>query len=481
MAKETKIAGPETQEITSAGGNSADAFGMFVGELAQPADPMLRTVGGNFDSYERIRRDEQVQTAFQQRRRAVTSRDWNVEPGGDRPIDIQAADDLKEQLEALSWDSITDKMLWGIFYGFAVAECLWEQDGSRVRLTDIKVRDRKRFRFGRDGSLRLLTRDNPNGLVMPEHKFWTFSAGADNDDELYGLGLAYWLYWPVFFKRNGVKAWAIVLEKFGQPSTIGRYDQSATEGDKRSMLAAIRALATETGVIMPKGMEIEFIEAKRAAGADHNVFAKYMDAASTKIILSQTMTTEDGASQSQATVHLDVRNDVVESDADIACESFNKGPAKWLTAWNFPTAAPPRVWRITDDPEDLSALSERDERLFNMGYIRTPEGIAETYGPGYELKTSNPEPVETPEFAEAEEEIDTVDDIAGQLDAVAAPAMDDMINEIRDVVANATSFEEISDKLVDLYPTMDDTTLADAMREALVVAELNGRSEIIDG
>lgn len=486
MAKEPKPEAPDTREITSTADSPDSFFSPFVDELAKPTDPILNKIGGGLKSYEAIRRDEQVQTAFQQRRRAVTSRDWNVEPGGDEAIDQQAADDLKDQLENLSWDGITDKMLWGLFYGYAVAECLWELDGSRVKLSDIKVRDRKRFRFGRDGSLRLLTRDNPKGIVMPDRKFWTFSAGADNDDDLYGLGLGYWLYWPVFFKRNGIKAWAIVLEKFGQPLGIGKYDESATDRQKRDMLAALRALATETGLIMPKGMDLELVEAKRAAGGDHEKMARYMDSAITKVILSQTMTTEDGSSQSQAEVHMEVRNDVVESDADLASESFNEGPAKWLTEWNFPGAATPKVWRITDDPEDLNQHAERDKKLSEIGYVPTPEKVAETYGPGYELKgpqvpeTNFPNLTKpTTEFAEGDG--DAADAIADQLDTVAGQAMDTLINQIRDVIDNAESLEEISDALVTLYPDMDDTDLAQVLGEAAAVAELTGRDEILNG
>lgn len=486
MAKEPKPQAPETGEITSTADSPDSYFSPFVDELAKPTDPILNSISGGMKSYEAIRRDEQVQTAFQQRRRAVTSRDWSVESGGDADIDQRAADDLKEQIEQLSWDGITDRMLWGLFYGYAVAECIWEMDGSRVLLSDIKVRDRKRFRFGRDGSLRLITRDKPNGIVMPDRKFWTFSAGADNDDELYGLGLGYWLYWPVFFKRNGIKAWAIVLEKFGQPTGIGKYEESATDGDKRAMLAALRALATETGIIMPKGMDLELVESKRAAGGDHEKMARYMDSAITKVILSQTMTTEDGSSQSQAEVHMEVRNDVVESDADLASESFNEGPAKWLTEWNFPGAATPRLWRITDDPEDLDTLAERDVKLNEIGYQPTPERIAETYGPGYVLKGPQvPETnFQTPsgsttEFAEGDE--DAADAIAEQLNTVAGQAMGSMINQIRDVIDNAESLEDISDALVTLYPNMDDADLAQVLREAATVAELTGRDEILNG
>jgi hypothetical protein len=71
------------------------------------------------------------------------------------------------------------------------------------------------------------------------------------------------------------------------------------------------------------------------------------------------MTTDDGSSRSQAEVHKGVADWVVKSDADLLCESFNRGPVAWLTEWNFPGAQPPRVWRHTEPAENLQARAER--------------------------------------------------------------------------------------------------------------------------
>ncbi|MFI3218901.1 MAG: hypothetical protein QX189_07245 [Methylococcales bacterium] len=82
-------------------------------------------------------------------------------------------------------------MLSGLFWGYAVAECLWATDGQYIVASDIKVKKQKRFGFAPDGSLRLLTSSNPLGEVLPERKFWAYSTGGDDDDDYYGLGLAH--------------------------------------------------------------------------------------------------------------------------------------------------------------------------------------------------------------------------------------------------------------------------------------------------
>ncbi|EAM8775588.1 DUF935 family protein, partial [Salmonella enterica] len=87
--------------------------------------------------------------------------------------------------------------------------------------------------------------------------FWSFSTGADHDDEPYGLGLAHWLYWPTFFKRNDIKFWLIFLDKFGMPTVAGKHPEGATPEQKRNLLALTRAISTDSGVIMPEGMSVE--------------------------------------------------------------------------------------------------------------------------------------------------------------------------------------------------------------------------------
>jgi hypothetical protein len=55
------------------------------------------------------------------------------------------------------------------------------------------------------------------------------------------------------------------------------------------------------------------------------------------------MTTDDGSSLAQAKVHEGVMDEVVKSDSDLLSASFNEGPGRWLTEWNFPGAAPPKA------------------------------------------------------------------------------------------------------------------------------------------
>ena len=366
-------------------------------EILTPTDSILASKGGaeNLKIYRELLRDDQVAAVWGQRRLALTSCETTVTPGGgDNPsaLDQAAADALKEDLDAILWDDVTDKALYSVFYGWGVAEIMWKPNAQKGRISfdKIVVRDRSRFRFGRSGELFLWT--SGGWQTMPDRKFWTIAAGADNHDEPYGLGLAHSLYWPVFFKRNDVKFWLMFLEKFGMPTAVAKLPSGKmidpTEVAKAT--AMLRQIATDAGVVVPEDVVVELLEAARSGSADYAGLHDAMNSAISKIVVGQTMTTDNGSSKSQAEVHAGVAQKIVEADSDLLCGAFNAGPVKWWTEWNFPGANPPKVYRNTEPAEDLTARAERDAKIYSLGFEPTEEYIAEHYGEGWKKREQAP-------------------------------------------------------------------------------------------
>jgi hypothetical protein len=375
---------PEAREIASIVGYGRDITRSYLGPLLEPQDKVLRQRWFDYEIYEEILRDDQVKAVFQQRRSAVVSREWDVTPGGESRQDKAAAAFIRETLMRIRWDNVTDKMLFGVFYGFAVGECIYAYEDGKVQLNAIKVRKQRRFRFDWEMQPRLLTWDKmTDGEILPERKFWHYSIGADNDDEPYGLGLGHWLYWPNYFKRNGLKSWLKFLERFAQPTAKGTYQPGTGKEDLTKLKAALYAFGEDAAMMVPEGMMVELIEASRSGTADYSGFADHLDSAIAKVILSQTMTTDNGSSRSQAEVHSGVKLEVIKSDADLIDASANATWVRWLVDWNFPGAAYPTISRKLEDEENLNDRATRDKNLSDMGFRLTPEKVVEVYGDGY--------------------------------------------------------------------------------------------------
>jgi phage gp29-like protein len=465
----------------------------YVGPLLLPYDTVLRERGMNdLLIYESVLSEPQVAATLQQRRMAVIQCETIVQPGGTKRIDKLAADFLKEQLQTIGWDRVTNLMLYGVFYGYSVSECIYSNDGQHVALSAIKVRNRRRFRYAPEGALKMLTPENMlQGVDAPAPYFWNFCTGADHDDEPYGLGLAHWLYWPVLFKRNGLKFWLTFIEKFGMPTAVGQYDPSATIGERQQLLAATRAIQTDAGIIMPTGMKLELLEAARPGTGTYDTLHDRMDTTIAKVVLGQTSTSEAKGGQYKSEIQMDVRQDLVKADADLICESFNLGPAKWLTEWNFPGAAIPKVSRDIQEPEDLVARSARDATLTSMGFKPSLAYITETYGGEWvESQQAASVPAVSAiragsaevshSFAEGDpQQLDPPDLMAGALDAQLAPATGAWIDRIKQLVDASASLEQVRDGLAALAPDMSLDDYTAAMRQALAAAALAGRYEIL--
>ena len=403
MAKSTSGVPLVTRKLTTAltapiatTRDGRDVTRPYVHGLQQPRDPrLLRSI--DWGVYDKILEDDQVFSTLQQRRGAVVSRDWNVAPGDEEdPRSVAAADALRANLIRAGWDRVTDKMLFAAFYGYSVAEIMWEPRDGLLQFGRIHVRHARRFRYNDDGELRLLTPGNLiRGEDLPAKKFWVAAAGAADDDEPYGRGLAEWLYWPTLFKRNGVRFWNNFTDRYSTPTAVGKYRPGTPSSEVDNLLAALQAFATDSGIAVPEGMAIELMHVAQSGSiTNFETLCKYMDAAIAKVVLSQTMTTDDGASLSQAKVHAGVKLEVVKSDADLLSDSFNEGPARWFTDLNFgPDVASPRVMRDVEEEIDTNMQAKTDEVLARTGWIRTEESFRDTYGDGYvrqEASTEGP-------------------------------------------------------------------------------------------
>lgn len=385
---------------------SLDGWGVdkrWMETIAMNPDKVLSLQGYTADLslFDNLLDDDVVFSTFQQRRLDVISRDWIVEPGAEDAQSVAAADHLRDQLKELPWDEVCDKMLHSRWYGYGVCEAQWKiGDDGLLRLGGLFVPNRAWFGFTNEGALVLRTQEKPDGEPVPERKFWVIRSGGNHDALHYGTGLAHWAYWPVYFKKNGIKFWALFLEKFGMPTLVGKFPVGweADESKIKSLLFALTAVGTDAAVAIPNDATVEPMEASRSgSGASSYLeFISTMNEALTRIVLTQTMTSTAGPAglgSGQAQVHESKGLNIAQSDSDLLHESFNNSIAHWLTEWNFPGAATPRVYRKLTDDEDVDAIAERDTKLKALGWVRTEESFAEVYGDGYERA---PEPVLPP-------------------------------------------------------------------------------------
>jgi len=372
--------------------------------LAQNDDPMLLKGAEGLKLYEQLLSDDTVFSTLQQRRLAITSRDWEVAPGDkDDARSVLAAEQFRDMLKQVGFDRITGLLHYAVFFGYAVAEAIWttkDHDGRPIIwLDDVVIPDRRWFGFTLKGELRMVSRvgGGLSGETLLPNKFLTVRTGGTHDFAFYGLGLGHWLYWPVFFKRAGLKFWSLFLEKLGQPTVAIEFTE-AEKGDqkrKAELLQAAVAVGRDSAVLLPEGTikneRIKIMEATRSgsSAASYDEMVKWAEEATMRVVLGQAGTTKgvsSGLNNNQATEHASVKAEIVKADSDLISEAINRTFARWVTLWNHgPDVAPPTVYRVLDDAEDMSTVAERDVKLNSIGIKRTEESVGEVYGDGYEV------------------------------------------------------------------------------------------------
>lgn len=469
-------------------------FRSFAG-LLRANDATLATRGGGrgLSIYDDIERDCHAYAVIQKRKMAPIAREWHVDPASDSARDRAAAELVTRHLKGVRFDRLCLDLMDAVLKGYAVVEILWRIEGREIVPTRAVARDQQRFVFDEAGALRLLTPDAPvQGIELPERKFIVHSFGA-KDGNPFGLGLGTRLFWPVFFKRQGVTFWLSFADKFASPTPVGKYPGGATAAEKETLEAALDSLAHETGVIVPDGMSIELVEAQRSGSTKvYEGLTAWCDAQISEAVLGETLSTNIGdvGSKAASQTHNEVREELAKADADLLSDTLNGTLVRWIVDLNMPGAAAPAVWRNFEQEEDLNQRAERDGKVMALGFRPTLEYVLETYGPGWEEDKgqatggSGQTVAQNAAFAAAPgpgPAGDALDGLAETLDQAAAPAMDAMIDRIRELVDGAASLDDIAAGLLDLYAGMDPTALSEAIGAALMTADLAGRAEVANG
>lgn len=488
MAKEEKTEKPITDEIATTS-KDLDIFAGWLNRLENP-DPTLRTesAGKGLKLYDEVDRDPHAGSVLQTRYLSVAGRGWEVLPGEESDQGQKIADFAKDALEDTNFTQACQELLQGVLYGFFVAEVMWlVKDGNVIPKT-IMGKHPRRFSFSMERELRLLTpQDMIEGEPVPARKFIVFTFGSS--DNPYGKGLGQKLWWPVWFKKNGIKFWLIFLEKFGMPTAVGKYPPGTEPEQQQALLDAIDAIQNETGVKIPDTMTIDLLEAARTGQVTYETLCEYMDRQISKAVLGQTASTEGTPGKlGNDDVQENVRQDILKADADLLAECLNDTLVKWLVDYNFPDVKVyPKLWIRTEEEKDLKALAERDETLTSK--IGLPVGkryFYETYAipepeESEELVASQPSGF--PSFTESTGrrfpgEQQAVEGLIASSSEQSAGPINGLIGPIKKIVQEASSLEEIRDKLISSYSEMDSAELENVLARAMFMAELYGRFTI---
>lgn len=451
------------------------------GTILRPEDDILTTRGRGkgLKIYDDLERDPHVFAVIQKRKLSVIAREWRVDAASEAAADVAVAEFVKTVFKSLAFDQICLALLDSILKGFAVVEIDWQNIDGYWLPKSVEARDQRNFVFDKEKRLRLLTSKAPfEGMELDPRKFITHSSGSKNGDP-YGLGIGSRLFWPVFFKRQGLSFWLTFAEKFGTPTAVGKFPKNTSDDQQIALLEALRSLARELAIVMPKDVEIEYIEAQRNGTIDtYAKLVNYQDDQISEAVLGETLTTNIKGEGSRAATetHNEVRLEISKADADLLSDTLNQTLIKYIVELNFPTAKLPTVWRIFTEKEDLEKRAKIDNILMANGYRPADVSyINDTYGSEWVDTKVTPKPEKPAEFAEGDKPPrDSIDKLVSIMRDEYAEKQNPY-EAVRLAIESATSFEDLKDKVKAAVAGLKDEELIDLLTRGIFNAELAGR------
>lgn len=508
---------PNLNEIASV---YMDYFAYFTGIYPNPDKVLLRNhEGERYEIYEDLLIDPEVAMAMEQRTRGVICKEWTVIPVSEKQTDKEIAEFVTDNFKQINLDAIRVSLLMGLVTGFKPAEVMWDYDGDKVVIKKIIPRPCRRFSFDQDGNLRLLVRGNMiTGEVLPNKKFIVFTRPS-HDGAPYGDALGKILYWPVFFKKTIVKFWAAYCEKYSSPTLVGKFPTGTTEEVKNALLYALDAVQKEFCMVIPDNIIVEALQSKSGSSttSDFESFLRYMDTAITKVILGQTLTSDQGGltgSYALGKVHGGIRDEFIKSDADLISECFNQTIIPWMVDYNWPgITAYPKFYIKTEIKDNQQAKIARDKTLaLEIGLPMSNKYFYDTYEvtppkEGEELilpqaitneqrqqqQQQNQPPVDGQQQQQPDNQTDNEQQtysepvtfsgqealdkyIKGLSPKELQTQMNGVLTPIIDAVKNSETYTEIQEKLKKIYPKMDTLKFEGIIKTAMTTADLVGRT-----
>ena len=194
-------------------GRSIDfhALGMY---LPNP-DPVLKALGKDIKVYRELRADAHVGGCIRRRKAAVKALEWGL----DRD---KAKSRVAKSIEAIFADldlsRIITEMLDAVLYGYQPMEVMWGKVGGYLVPVDVIGKPADWFLYSPDNELRFRSRQAQlQGEELPPRKFLVPRQDPSYHNP-YGFADLSMCFWPVTFKKGGLRYWVKFAEKYGMPA-----------------------------------------------------------------------------------------------------------------------------------------------------------------------------------------------------------------------------------------------------------------------
>jgi phage gp29-like protein len=294
-------------------------------------------------------------------------------------------------------------------------------------------------------------------------------------------------------KSYDVSSWAAFIDRYGYPIRIGKYGKKANDRDITTLKRAVANIGQDFGAVIPESAILEIIESKHASETAnvHKNLADWVDKQLSKLVLGQTMTTDEGSSKAQSETHEKVRDDIADSDIQQVVETLNSAFTIPYITLNFGEQDTyPKIDLFKPDEKNVEQILLAIEKLGPLGLtvkadevrsiigLSHPEAGDEVIGgrPEYGIPGpgNEPEELHKPELNALQTEAmsDELNTLLDESSSGYIQVSDDIaavIERAADTATDCKSFREELSQLVQHWPP-------DKIAECIAVATFKARA-----
>jgi len=441
------------------------AIKMIKGQLPNP-DVVLNKIGNRIEALNELTYDSHVASCIQSRKAGVLSHEWEISGISN---DNSIKQFLLDIFYFLDLNKIISDILDAPYIGYRILEIIWRVENGKIIPVDIIGKPSEWFYFDYNNIPRFRTLENKDGLILSPRKFLVVQHNPSYNNP-YGEALLSKCFWPVFYKKEEVKFWAIFSEKYGMPYLWG---STGFGGDAETLFESLEGLR-EDGIIVTEGgkedINVNILDASKASSPDiYSNFINFLNSEISKALISQTLTTElqDKGSYAASQTHYQVRQDIIDSDKRLVENSINK-LINWIIDINFGPITEKPIFKLYQEENVDLTLADRDSKLASTNQIRfTKEYWIRNYG-FKEDEIEVIEPAPNPSFSENEIDQDQGFDKF-------AKSVEPMIMQIQDLITAGKSYDEISNLIIELYPKLNTEEIESNIAQAILLSNAEGQ------
>lgn len=310
-----------------------------------PYNPDSLCPGNNYNTYDEMRRDDQIKAVLSLKKDFVIGGGWQIECE-DEEIKEFVTMALKstgetDSLDATFEDSLKD-ILSAYDYGFSICEPIYKLVDGKYVVKSIKVRAPHSFRFHVDdkGEIENIEQNTPHGPLFIKPSTVVHHVYMPEFGNPYGTSDLKSAYSPWKAKKFVERFLAIYLERFASPTIVGRGRPGMTPGEMTVFLNVLKSIQQSTEIAVPDGVHVDFVQNARDSS---DAYMKALDYYNQRISRSMLVpdligvggATVQGGSFALGKKHFDIFLGVIKSDKDSLERKINSKIVKTLTSLNF--------------------------------------------------------------------------------------------------------------------------------------------------